>query len=713
MQIEFEVDGQRLTRVSDAYLVEGSERFVECVFDFSNDWDELDKWAIFRRDKDTFEIHVTDDRCLVPVQCTESEGEFSIALVGRKGEYDIISTTSTKLLIVRPSKINPTGSFLGDVLTKVKDAETNVLEARKHIDQTDYKIYVGNTAPGEDITNAEVWINPDEDDSTPEELALAVIQANTSAENAMKAAEMTESNKDIAVEAANDAANSQKLVEKYKALWFNSVSAMKAEKSLKPGATACTLGYYSPNDGGAGTYIIRAKADGDVDDGGSLHELANGNVAELVVENGTVNVKQFGAKGDGVTDDSDVIQTTLNAANNAHCKVFFSKGAYIISKEIVVPRALKIRGVNEQWPSKEYEEGKFETGTQLNLKGNGTLTLEGYVDLANLTIYGTKAEVGLTMEDRCYIHDLSFMYLLIGISNNTKSSNLTRFERISITNCNTAISLQANNQKNSQSISFRDIDIRGCLYGYVSDQPSNKFYNFCVQTGSAGGVAIHLLDGAVNNVFYGSYLESTSYEYEIICEKGASYNKFLGGRIYTYSQTLNDKDGTNIISCKSTQYANTNFVKGNVMFSTLGIAGGTSYKNNPPWCVHSSADDSSITLGVSGTSAKKFFKLDNSLILHRDILTQGMYIRHSLPYCGIYIKENSTILSKQQLTIEVNYSDRNSDMVFVNCISHSHVLCNAKLVNSRKFIITLYNCSNTDIVDETISFSILTFLKGA
>ena len=317
------------------------------------------------------------------------------------------------------------------------------------------------------------------------------------------------------------------------------------------------------------------------------------------------------------------------------------------------------------------------------------------------------------MEDRCYIHDLSFMYLLIGISNNTKSSNLTRFERISITNCNTAISLQANNQKNSQSISFRDIDIRGCLYGYVSDQPSNKFYSFCVQTGKAGGVAVHLLEGAINNVFYGSYFENASYEHEIICEQGASYNKFLGGRIYTYATALDDKDGTNIITCKSTQYNNCNFVKGNVMFSTLGIAGGANYQNNPPWCVNTRADANSITLEVSGTSSKKFLMLDNSLIFHRDILTQGMYITHSLPYCGIYIKENLTVPSKQKISFEVNVSDRNSDMVFVNCISHADVLCNAQLLNNRKFIITVYNCSNTNIVDESLYFSILTFLKGA
>ena len=64
---------------------------------------------------------------------------------------------------------------------------------------------------------------------------------------------------------------------------YNNVAEMKQSTRLKAGMAAKTLGYYSANDGGGAYYVIRAKQDSDVDDGGSIHELASGLVAELIV----------------------------------------------------------------------------------------------------------------------------------------------------------------------------------------------------------------------------------------------------------------------------------------------------------------------------------------------------------------------------------------------------------------------------------------------
>lgn len=128
MQIEFEIDGMRLTRTSDAYVIEGSENFIECVFAFSSDWDELDKWALFKRDNNTYEIFIENNKCLVPIQCTSTEGEFTISVVGRKNAENITGTASDKLLTVRGSEFvggmgeegRLTETYLVKVLAEVK-----------------------------------------------------------------------------------------------------------------------------------------------------------------------------------------------------------------------------------------------------------------------------------------------------------------------------------------------------------------------------------------------------------------------------------------------------------------------------------------------------------------------------------------------------------------------------------------------------------------
>ena len=146
MQIEFEIDQQRLTRTSDAYLIEGSKNFVECVFSFSSDWNELDKWALFKRDNNTYEIFIENNKCLVPIQCTSTEGEFTISVVGRKNAESVTGTASDKLLTVRGSEFvggmgeegRLTETYLVEVLAEVKDlrektatSETNAAQSAK------------------------------------------------------------------------------------------------------------------------------------------------------------------------------------------------------------------------------------------------------------------------------------------------------------------------------------------------------------------------------------------------------------------------------------------------------------------------------------------------------------------------------------------------------------------------------------------------------
>lgn len=121
------------------------------------------------------------------------------------------------------------------------------------------------------------------------------------------------------------------------ALFYDSVADMKLGKNFD-GSTVITNGYYKPNDGGGGTYIVRAKKETDVDDGGSIHFLMDDLVAELIVDENQYNVANY---------DGD----TLNEKWDNMRKKF----KYFAYKKIIVPppnkmnRACIVVGDDVKW----------------------------------------------------------------------------------------------------------------------------------------------------------------------------------------------------------------------------------------------------------------------------------------------------------------------------------------------------------------------------
>ena len=90
---------------------------------------------------------------------------------------------------------------------------------------------------------------------------------------------------------------------------FDNVESMKNATNLINGSYAKTLGYYEINDGGEATYKITNT----VNETEYQEELGNGLFATLLINNDSVNVHQFGAKGDGTTDDSNAINLALSS----------------------------------------------------------------------------------------------------------------------------------------------------------------------------------------------------------------------------------------------------------------------------------------------------------------------------------------------------------------------------------------------------------------
>lgn len=108
---------------------------------------------------------------------------------------------------------------------------------------------------------------------------------------------------------------------------YDTVADMKLVNSFVNGSFAKTMGYYSKDDFGGATYMIRTKTEADTADEMTLIDLADENLIAELVLTPEMNVKQFGAKGDGTNDDTANIQCAMNNSST----VLIPAGTYMIN----------------------------------------------------------------------------------------------------------------------------------------------------------------------------------------------------------------------------------------------------------------------------------------------------------------------------------------------------------------------------------------------
>lgn len=167
---------------------------------------------------------------------------------------------------------------------------------------------------------------------------------------------------------------------------FDTVADMKASTNLIIGSHASTLGYHAINDGGAATYYV-ASSVGVVADEGSVIALGDGKVAILALSDNNVNVKQFGAKGDGTTNDSIAIRNALKFKTNDQTTIEFIKGEtyivdgnfYIYSNTTVDLNGCEIKVIDGTPASDAYNRVQF-------LNNLDSMTVAGYGSLENFHV---------------------------------------------------------------------------------------------------------------------------------------------------------------------------------------------------------------------------------------------------------------------------------------------------------------------------------------
>lgn len=110
-------------------------------------------------------------------------------------------------------------------------------------------------------------------------------------------------------------------------LAYDTVAAMKASDTLSDGSFAQTYGFYTKGDMGGAKYKIREVTNEDTVDEMTLIALDDVSLVAELIKEPVMNVKQFGAKGDGETDDTAKIQGCLDNISD----VIIPNGTYMVN----------------------------------------------------------------------------------------------------------------------------------------------------------------------------------------------------------------------------------------------------------------------------------------------------------------------------------------------------------------------------------------------
>lgn len=155
-----------------------------------------------------------------------------------------------------------------------------------------------------------------------------------------------------------------------------------------------TLGYHSIGDGGNGLYKVRSRKYEDELDGTFLHLLENGLVAELIPENNTIYLKQFGAVGDGVEDDTEILKKFFKTTGY---KRVVNKGVYKVTDTIFV---------KGKW--REDSNDKFDNSVNHIIFENGTIHYQGPANKCVMFFYN---HFGSVIENLCITRTSNNTYI--------------------------------------------------------------------------------------------------------------------------------------------------------------------------------------------------------------------------------------------------------------------------------------------------------------
>ena len=150
------------------------------------------------------------------------------------------------------------------------------------------------------------------------------------------------------------------------AITFDNIAQLKLNSNM---GRVDVLGYYTKGDGGGGIFYWDSTST-ESENGGTIIQatgIATGRWKRP--ESGTVNVKEFGAKGDGLADDTFAVQNAINTKND----IYIPNGTYNISTELIITHSISINGngigltILNSLPNLDYSKSVFRSNNINNV----------------------------------------------------------------------------------------------------------------------------------------------------------------------------------------------------------------------------------------------------------------------------------------------------------------------------------------------------------
>lgn len=173
---------------------------------------------------------------------------------------------------------------------------------------------------------------------------------------------------------------------------FKTVADMKSFANHIVGSKVVWQGYYSQSDGGSNWGVVKSGAH--VEDGGSIFSIDTNTYIKANIVKSKINVKKFGAKGDGTNNDTVRIQAAIDYGK-AGSNIFHPEGIYLISNELDIWTGQELSGLTNKLSAVSEIRG---TGEQriigvANATAHPQFTELKYVKIKGLAFSGFNCKV--------------------------------------------------------------------------------------------------------------------------------------------------------------------------------------------------------------------------------------------------------------------------------------------------------------------------------